>query len=122
MTTGFIGLGIGARYEFTTQNSINNKFEYNSPIQSVRFIKPVEKIIFPTDVPAFVHCENRIIYRLRNRILGIPTPRIMVKQFTERGIIFDEENTYGIDAVLELTPLSPQFKQGQSTKDNSQGL
>jgi hypothetical protein len=48
--------------------------------------------------------------RLRNRILGIPAPRIAVTEFTERGIVLDEEHTYGIDVKLRLMAKPPQVK------------
>ena len=51
------GIMIGNRFDFTTQGTQNFKFESNAPIQSARFIKPVEKVISPSDVPAFVDCD-----------------------------------------------------------------
>lgn len=107
---GFIGIGTGTKFDSTTQNTKNHQFEFDKPIQAVRFIKPIEKVIRPKDIPAVVQCEHRILWRLRNKLLGIAEPRIIVKQFTEMGIIWDEENTYGVDFSLELTPTPPQVK------------
>lgn len=104
------GIMLGNRFEFTTQNNHDVKFEYNQPIQAARFIKPVEKIIRPSDAPTSVHCEPNPLLRFRNKIFLIPTPRIVVKQFVDNGIIFDEENTYGVKYIVELTPTSPQVK------------
>ena len=113
-------MGVGTEWIFTTSNTSSWKFEYTEPIQAVQFIKPVGKTIRPTDIPAFVDCEHRGMWRLRNKLLGIPTPRIAVKQFTERGIILGEENTYGVDVKLELIPMPPQVKQSISDKEDSQ--
>ncbi|RPJ63720.1 MAG: hypothetical protein EHM12_01605 [Dehalococcoidia bacterium] len=103
------GMMIGPRFTFMTQNDTSFKFEYNQPVQAAHFIKPVDKVIRPDDIPVFVHCEPNFWRRLRNKIFCIPTPRIVVKQFTDKGIVWDEENTYGIDVILELTPKSPQI-------------
>jgi hypothetical protein len=85
-------IGTGTEWTFTTSNapSPSWKFEYTEPIQSVRFMEPVEKFIWPTDHDPYVDCEHRILVRWRNKLLGIPTPRIVVKQFTEKGIILAE--------------------------------
>lgn len=62
----------------------------------------MEKVVRPDELPAFVPCERKILRRLRNWILGIPTPRIVVKSFTDKGIIFDEENTDGTEVIVEF--------------------
>jgi len=103
------GFTAGREFRFTTQNEKNFKYEYNQPIQAIHFTKPVDKIVRLSEVPVLIDCESSFWCRLRNRILGIPAPRIVIKQFTENGFIWDEENTYGVDGILELTIKSPQL-------------
>ncbi len=88
--------------EFNTNNKQNRKMECDIAIQSVRFIEPIEKVIRPEYLPAFVSCEPSRLKRLRNSILGIHSPRIVIKKFTEKGIIFDEENTNGTNVIIEF--------------------
>ena len=85
--------------EFVTHN---RQIECDIAIQSVRFIEPIEKVIRPDNLPAFVSCEPRRLKRIRNSLLGIHPPRITVKSFTATGIIIDEENTDGANVILEF--------------------
>jgi hypothetical protein len=109
-------LRTGTKIILGTGNSKKWRFEYEEPIQAVRFIKPIEKYIWPTDHNSSVPCEHRILWRWRNKILDIPTPRIIV-QFTEtgKGITLIEENTYGVQVELELIPTPPQIKMSSPT-------
>lgn len=89
-------------FEFNTQNRSNEKLEVEEHVQSVRFIKPTERVIRANELPSFVYCEHKRILRLRNWVFGIAKPRIVVKEFTENGIVFDEENTSGTEVVVEF--------------------
>ena len=94
-----------ARLEWNTHNqkdSVLGDERVIGGMQAARFIEPVEKIIRVDGLPAFVSCEPRLWKRARNHLLGVPQPRIVVKQFTNNGILFDEENTQGLNVVVEL--------------------
>ena len=94
----------GLKFELNTNNKKDRSLEAKEPIQSARFIKPRDIVVRRGDLPIIIECENSFWKRVRNKILSIPTPRIIVKQFTEQGIIWDEENTSGTDITIEFYP------------------
>lgn len=88
--------------DFDTANKKNRQMKCDYAVQSVRFIKPIEKVIRQQDIPVEIPCEPQRLKRLRNRIFGIRSPRIVVKGFIKQGIIFDEVNTHGVNVVIEF--------------------
>ena len=95
----------GLKWHFNTNDKKDYLLEAPVPIQSVRFTKPTD-IIIKRDalLPIMVDCESNPLKRIRNKIFSVPKPQISVKRFTEKGIIFDEENTDGTDISLEFYP------------------
>lgn len=94
----------GLRYEWTTNNGKAQRREASIPIQAVTFIKPTEKVVRRGHAPVPVDCERDSWKRLRNAILVFPKPRIIIRRFTDKGIVYDEENTVGVSVVIEFTP------------------
>jgi hypothetical protein len=94
----------GLKLELDTNNKKDRLVEVKMPIQSARFIKPRDVIIRPEYLPVKIGCENSFWKRQKNKILSIPKPQIIVKGFTEKGIIWDEENTSGADITVEFYP------------------
>ena len=99
-----VGRTGGLKFELNTNNKKERLLEAKVPIQSARFTKPRDIVVRPEYLPIIIECENSSWKRMRNKILSIPTPRIIVKQFTEQGIIWDEENTKGTDITIEFYP------------------
>lgn len=99
-----VGRSGGLKIELNTNNKKDRLLEAKIPIQSARFIKPRDIIVRPEYLPIMIECENSSWKRMRNKILSIPTPRIIVKRFTEQGMIWDEENTSGTDITIEFYP------------------
>jgi len=99
-----VGRTGGLKFELNTNNKKERLLEAKVPIQSARFTKPRDIVVRPEYLPIIIECENSSWKRMRNKILAIPTPRIIVKRFTEQGIIWDEENTNGIDITIEFYP------------------
>ena len=74
-----------AKIEWDTHDQKNKVLEderVTGGMQSARFIEPVEKVVRANNLPAYVPCESRLLKRVRNSLLGVPQPRIVVKQFT----------------------------------------
>ena len=94
----------GLKFELNTNNKKERLLEAKVPIQSVRFTKPRDIVVRPEYLPIIIECENSSWKRMKNKILSIPTPRIIVKRFTEQGIIWDEENTKGTGITIEFYP------------------
>jgi hypothetical protein len=93
------------RLRIDTNNTKQKPYYCNYPIESVHFIKPVDKIIRRGDgMPVFIYCESNWWRRWRNYIKGVMPPRIKVTGFIENGIICDEENTSLIRVELDLYP------------------
>ena len=91
--------------EWDTRNKKNLRIEDMRVIggtQFVRFIIPTKKTIRKMDLPCVIHCEQKLLKRIRNRIMGIPAPQIVIKAFTENGVIIDEENSEGVSAAMEI--------------------
>lgn len=99
-----IGAASGLKFELKTNNENERLLEAKVPIQSARFIKPRDIVVRPDYLPVMIECENSFRKRMRNKILSVATPRIIVKQFTEKGIIWDEDNTIKTDIVIEFYP------------------
>lgn len=99
-----VGKGGGLKFELNTNNRKDMLLEAKVPIQSARFTKPRDIVVRPEYLPIIIECENSFWKRMKNKILSIPTPRIIVKRFTEQGIIWDEENTNGADITIEFYP------------------
>ena len=99
-----IGRTGGLKFELNTNNKKERLLEAKVPIQSARFTKPRDIVVRPEDLPIMIECENSFWKRMRNKILSMPTPRIIVKRFTEQGIIWDEESTNGTDITIEFYP------------------
>jgi hypothetical protein len=97
-----VGSTSGLKFELNTSNKKGRLLEAKVPIQSAWFTKPRDKVVRPEDLPVIIECENNFWKRLKNKIVSVPTPRIIVKGFTEQGIIWDEENTNGADIIIEL--------------------
>jgi len=98
------GSGNGLKHELWTVNGKARHIESKTPIRALRFNKPKDIIIRRDDLPVIFDCENSFWKRLRNRLLFIPNPRIIVKAFTEKGVIWDEENTNGQYIEIEFYP------------------
>ena len=95
----------GPKFELNTNNGKERRLEAEVPIQSLRFTKPKDIVIRPDHpLPVVIECENSTWRRLRDKLLFIRRPRIIVKGFTEKGIIWDEENTTGLDIAIEFYP------------------
>lgn len=94
----------GLKFELNTNNKKDRLVEAKVPIQSARFTKPRDIIVRPEHLPHIIERENSFWKRMKNKILSIPAPRIIVKQFTEQGIIWDEENTSRTDITIEFYP------------------
>jgi len=99
-----VGRTGGLKFELNTNNKKERLLEAKVPIQSARFTKPRNIVVRPEYLPIIIECENSSWKRMRNKILSIPIPRIIVKRFTEQGIIWDEENTKGTDITIEFYP------------------
>ncbi len=99
-----LGKGGGLKFELNTNNEKERLLEAEVPIQSLRFTKPKEQVIRPDNLPIIIECEKSARKRLRNKLMAVPRPRIVVKRFTEKGIIWDEDNTAGIDIAIEFCP------------------
>src|SRR4030042_296174 len=97
-----LGKSGGLKFELDTNNKKDRPLEAKVPIQSARFIKPRDVIVRPDNLPHIIECETSFWKRMKNKILSVPTPRIIVKRFTEQGIIWDEENTNGTDITIEF--------------------
>ena len=97
-----VGRGGGLEYELNTHNKKGFLLEAKVPIQSARFTKPKEIIVRPDYLPIIVECENSLWKRMRNKILFVPSPRIVVNSFTEKGITWDEQNTDGAEVAIEF--------------------
>lgn len=87
-----------------TQNATGRSLHTDVPIQSARFIKPTEKIVRPDHLPDTIPCEKSRLRMLRNWLFLVPKPRIVVRGFTDVGIIVDEENTEGQQLEVEFYP------------------
>lgn len=100
-----IGKAGDLKYELDTANEKDRLLEAKMPIQSVRFLKPVDKVIRRGDsLPVIIECERKSWKRFRNKLLSVLKPQLIVKCFTENGIKWDEENTRGVDISLEFYP------------------
>jgi len=88
--------------DLSTNNVKGRLVEASVPIQSVRFTKPKEKIVRPEHLPDFIDCEKSFLKRFRNSLLSLPKPRIIITHFTEKGIIWDEENTSGANIHIDF--------------------
>jgi len=71
-------------------------------IQSIRFTKPVEMMINENQLPKAINLEPKSWKRLSYFFLGIPQPRIVVKKFFGKEILFDEESTGTRDVNVEI--------------------
>ena len=98
--TIILGKAGGLRFELNTNKE--QLLEATVPIQSARFIKPRDIVVRPEYLPIMIECENSFWKRMRNKLLFVPRPRIIVKRFTEKGIIWDEEYTTGADIAIEF--------------------
>lgn len=99
-----VGKAGGLKHELNTNNKKNRLLEAKVPIQAIRFIKPTEIVVRPDYLPVIIECEKAFWKRFRNKLLFVSRPRIIVKRFTEKGIIWDEENTTGADITIEFYP------------------
>ena len=104
VASAIVGRTGGLKFELNTNNKKDWLLETKVPIQSARFTKPRDIVVRPEYLPIIIECEDSPWKRMRNKILSIPTPRIIVKRFTEQGIIWDEENTNGTDIMIEFYP------------------
>ena len=99
-----LGKAGGLKFELNTNNKKDFSLEAKVPIQSARFTKPEEKVVRPDFLPVNIECEKSFWKRMRNKMLSVPKPRIVIKRFTKMGIIWDEENTNGADVAVEYYP------------------
>lgn len=99
-----LGKAGGLKFNLNTNNKKDRLLEAKVPIQSARFTKPRDIIVRPEYLPVIIECETSPWRRMRNKILSVPVPRIIVRRFTEQGIIWDEENTSGTDVTIEFYP------------------
>jgi len=99
-----VGKAGGLKFELNTNNKKDFVLEAKVPVQSARFTKPNDIIVRPEYLPVIIECENSLWKQMRNTIFSVPRPRIIVKGFTEKGIIWDEENTEGTDITIEFYP------------------
>jgi len=97
-----VGKAGGLVYDLNTNNKKNRLLEAQIPIQAVRFTKPKDVVVRPTFLPVVIECESSFWKRIRNKLLSVPNPRIIVKRFTEKGVVWDEENTTGADIFIEF--------------------
>lgn len=102
--SSILGRAGGLKYELNTNNNKDFLLEAKVPIQAARFTKPRDIVVRPEHLPIMIECENSFWKRMRNKILSVPAPRIIVKRFTEKGLIWDEENTTGTDITIEFYP------------------
>lgn len=86
----------------TTKNEKGRLLGIEQPIQSARFIKPVERVVRHDDLPVLIPFERNIIKKFKNWVFSVPVQRIVVQEFTEEGIIFDEENTDGAEIKIQF--------------------
>lgn len=100
--TVIVGKAGGLIYDLNTNNKKNRLLEAKVPIQAVRFTKPKDVVVRPTFLPVVIECESSFWKRFRNKLLSVPKPRIIVKSFTDKGVVWDEENTVGADIFVEF--------------------
>ncbi len=100
-----IGKAGDLKYELNAANKKDRLLEAKVPIQSVRFLKPIDKVIRRGDsLPVIIECERNCWKRFRNKLLFVLKPQIIVKCFTENGVKWDEENIEGADISIEFYP------------------
>ena len=99
-----VGKAGGLVYDLNTNNKKNRLLEAQMPIQAVRFTKPKDVVVRSTFLPVVIECESSFWKRFRNKLLSVPKPRIIVKKFTPKGVVWDEENTVGAQIYVEFYP------------------
>jgi hypothetical protein len=93
------------RIHFFTYNNQNGIQTCPYPIQAIRFVKPVSRVVREPELPGvIIPCESRPLHRIRNFIKGIPAPQIVINSFTEKGFSYVEENTNGAEVEVIMYP------------------
>lgn len=92
-------------WNFHTRNAknrtIGDQKKDQSKIQAIRFVTPVEITIRENQLPKAVNLEPKLWNRLLCFLFG-GSPRIIVKRFTGKEILFDEESTWNQDVNVEF--------------------
>ncbi len=90
-------------WEFYTRNAKNRKVgDKNQPIQSIRFIEPIDKIVKVGELPRTISLESSRWKRLMYWLLRTAEPQIIVKEFSKDGLLFDENFTWNKKILIEL--------------------
>jgi hypothetical protein len=87
-----------------------------SGVQAIQFLEPVNAVVRGDELPKKIWLDSRT-EKIMGSFLRVPRPNIKVTAFTERGFVWDEENTLSCLVRGRLIPPNPIKLSTPDTQD-----